>query len=1123
MVVDGNLLDWSAADRIDTGLASGYSVYAKADGDAFVFALTSPTAISANTTAWLNTDRNAATGYQIFGFAGGAEFNVNVAADGTVSLYSGDAGATLVRSGLAAAWSADRTVLEFSVAKSDIGNPTAIDTLYDINNAVFLPGSFSSAPFTVFNDTGIAQATDTHVAIVFSETTAKNYFSETAYSQLFMAAQAQATQAGVPFDILTEADLTNLATLAKYDTIVFPSFRNVESSQVAAITNALEQATEQFGIGLVAAGEFMTNDQNNNALSGDSYARMKLLFDATRVAGGTGDVTLIANDASGQILDGYGVGEVIHNYTATGWNAFASVSGAGQSIVSEQVAGQTYTAMLATQTGGRNVLFSSPAVMADANLLQKAIEYSAQGTGLAVSLQMTRMAGLTATRVDMDQSQEQFEVNPDTGIGVYDKLVPILQDWKSDYNFVGSYYLNVGNNPANGQATDWAVSLPYYKAILDTGSELGSHSYTHPADTNLLSDAEIAFEFGTAKTVLEQNLSAYLGRAFVIAGAAVPGNPESIAVSQEIQQYYNYLTGGYSGIGAGYPNAFGALTPADAAAGKTYLAPNIMSDFTLIEFQQKTIAQASAAWTQQFNDVVTHASAPIVLWTWHDYGAAAWNSDGVSPYTTQMFTDFIAMNANANMEFVTLEDLTNRMNAFQDARLTTTVSGNTITAKVEASQSIGTFALDVQNLAANQVIKSVSGWYAYDNDSVFLPSSGGTFSVTVGAAADDVTHITALPARADLSALSGDGRNLSFTLNGEGRVLVDVQAPGNNWVTVAGATVVNRNGELYTLDIGASGIHAVSIGYTANLAPVISTLGGGVSASITLAENIAAVTTVAASDANIALGDAVTYSLLASGDSALFAINAATGALSFKAAPDFENAADANRDNVYLITVAATDQRGMFDTQALSVRVTNVQGVNRVGTLFNDRMDGTSENDTLNGSWGNDTIYGLGSDDLLYGNLGNDTIFGGLGQDRLYGDSGNDQLDGGEGNDQLFGGAGQDVMIGGLGADTFVFKAVSESSKSSSTRDVIRDFQSGIDRLDLSAIDANPLASGNQAFGFLAAPSTAFTASSQVHYFFQYVGGVEYTVVEGRTSSSGAAFSIGLLGHINLSAADFIL
>jgi Ca2+-binding RTX toxin-like protein len=335
--------------------------------------------------------------------------------------------------------------------------------------------------------------------------------------------------------------------------------------------------------------------------------------------------------------------------------------------------------------------------------------------------------------------------------------------------------------------------------------------------------------------------------------------------------------------------------------------------------------------------------------------------------------------------------------------------------------------------------------------------------------------------------------------------------------------VVTRNGELYTLDIGASGIHAVSIGYTANLAPVISTLGGGVSASITLAENIAAVTTIKASDANIALGDTVTYSLLASGDSALFAINAATGALSFKAAPDFENAADANRDNVYLITVAATDQRGMFDTQALSVRVTNVQGVNRVGTLFNDRMDGTSENDTLNGSWGNDTIYGLGSDDLLYGNLGNDTIFGGLGQDRLYGDSGNDQLDGGEGNDQLFGGAGQDVMIGGLGADTFVFKAVSESSKSSSTRDVIRDFQSGIDRLDLSAIDANPLASGNQAFGFLAAPSTAFTASSQVHYFYQYVGGVEYTVVEGRTSGSGASFSIGLLGHINLSAADFIL
>ncbi|MDF8335538.1 M10 family metallopeptidase C-terminal domain-containing protein [Novosphingobium cyanobacteriorum] len=1125
MIVDGSLSDWTSADRIDSGLPSGYAIFAKSDGDGFVFAMQSPTAIGEGTTAWLNTDRNSTTGFQIFGFAGGAEFNVNVGADGQVSLYSGDAGQTLVKSGLEAAWSADRTVVEFKVAKADIGTPSAIDTLYDINNNVFLPGNFSSKPFTVYNETDIVPAADQRIAIVYSETTAKNYFGDMAYSQLFMAAQSQATQAGIPFDILQESDLTSLATLAKYDTLVFPSFRNVEVSQVDQIANTLEQATRQFGIGLVAAGEFMTNDQNNNALAGDSYARMKSLFDATRVDGGTGDVTLTATDASGKILDGYGNGELIRQYTNVGWNAFASVSGTGSTIATETIAGQSYSAALATQTGGRNVLFSSAAVMADNNLLQKAIDYSVNGTEtLSLALRMTRQSGITATRVDMDQSQEQFEVKPDDGSpGVYDKLIPIVSDWKAKYGFVGSYYLNVGNDPANGATTDWAVSLPYYKALIERGNELGSHSYTHPENTNLLTDQQLQFEFADSKSVLQQQLSAYLGSTYNITGAAIPGNPESLATAQKILQYYNYITGGYSGVGAGYPNAFGYLNPTQANSGSYYFAPNIMSDFTLIEFQKKTIAQASAEWAKQFSEVTSHGAAPIVLWTWHDYGAAAWNSDGPSPYSTQMFTDFIAMASNADMEFVTLGDLAQRMNAFQSTTVTTSVTGNVITANVAASKSVGTFALELGNTSAGQVIQKVSGWYAYDSDSVFLPASGGSFAVTVGAAPDDVTHVTALPSRAVLESISGDGRNLTFSLSGEGKVVVDVQAPGNDWVSVTGGTVVSAAGEIYTIDIGAPGPHTISVGYVANLAPVIASNGAGATATISLAENLSAVTTVLATDANKLQGDIVAYSIQAGGDGALFAINSATGALTFRTAPDFEAPADLNRDNVYNVTIVATDARGLADTQALEISVTNKTGINRTGSLFNDTMNGTGEEDSLNGSWGNDTINGLGGNDKLYGDVGNDRLNGGDGTDQLYGQSGDDTLDAGSGNDLVVGGTGRDTLIGGGGLDTFLFQSTNDSATSTSGRDIIRDFELGIDKIDISQIDASVFQGGDQAFSFLATPTTKFTASSQVHYFYQFVNGVEYTVVEGRTSGTGAAFSIGLLGHLTLSASDFVL
>src|ERR1700712_5485684 len=118
-----------------------------------------------------------------------------------------------------------------------------------------------------------------------------------------MAVQSQAMQAGISFDLLNESDLTNLAKLANYDALVFPSFSNVQSADVTPITNTLLQATKQFGIGLITAGNFMTNDQTGAALPGDSYARMKLLFDATRVTGGfPADVTLTSSDTTQSVF-----------------------------------------------------------------------------------------------------------------------------------------------------------------------------------------------------------------------------------------------------------------------------------------------------------------------------------------------------------------------------------------------------------------------------------------------------------------------------------------------------------------------------------------------------------------------------------------------------------------------------------------------------------------------------------------------------------------------------------------------------------------------------------------------------------------------------------------------------
>lgn len=102
--------------------------------------------------------------------------------------------------------------------------------------------------------------------------------------------------------------------------------------------------------------------------------------------------------------------------------------------------------------------------------------------------------------------------------------------------------------------------------------------------------------------------------------------------------------------------------------------------------------------------------------------------------------------------------------------------------------------------------------------------------------------------------------------------------------------------------------------------PVITSNGGKATAAITVPENQQAVTTVTASDAD---GDTVTYRLATGADDGLFQINTNSGKLAFIKAPDYENPSDANQDNIYILTVIATD--GVFETtQLLFVTVTDV-------------------------------------------------------------------------------------------------------------------------------------------------------------------------------------------------------
>ena len=111
---------------------------------------------------------------------------------------------------------------------------------------------------------------------------------------------------------------------------------------------------------------------------------------------------------------------------------------------------------------------------------------------------------------------------------------------------------------------------------------------------------------------------------------------------------------------------------------------------------------------------------------------------------------------------------------------------------------------------------------------------------------------------------------------------------------------------------------------------------------------------------------------------------------------------------------------------------------------------------------------GTPGNDNLIGTSGNDSLSGGIGNDILDGKAGNDVLLGGDNNDRLVGGLGSDTLTGGTGADVFAFQSIWDSSPGTVYHDVITDFSPvQLDKMDLTAVDANPVLGGDQAFQFI--------------------------------------------------------
>jgi serralysin len=224
-------------------------------------------------------------------------------------------------------------------------------------------------------------------------------------------------------------------------------------------------------------------------------------------------------------------------------------------------------------------------------------------------------------------------------------------------------------------------------------------------------------------------------------------------------------------------------------------------------------------------------------------------------------------------------------------------------------------------------------------------------------------------------------------------------------------------------------------------------------------------------------------------------------------------------------------------------------------------LKGTSGDNVIIGGAGDDTLFGRGGSNRLDGGDGIDTVsyadaatgvqvnlgslyngtgYTGTGSDTLIsienvvgsafadtltGDAGANALSGGGGNDRLTGGLGHDTLTGGAGNDVFDFNALNESAVGAGNRDVITDFQSGLDDIDLAGIDADAGRAGDQGFRFVGTRGFSGKAGELHYQTFDQAGTAnDITVVSGDTNGDGVAdFEIEIVGIVQLSSGDFIL
>ena len=265
---------------------------------------------------------------------------------------------------------------------------------------------------------------------------------------------------------------------------------------------------------------------------------------------------------------------------------------------------------------------------------------------------------------------------------------------------------------------------------------------------------------------------------------------------------------------------------------------------------------------------------------------------------------------NGRLDEVRFWDVERSASEIANNKCSVTVS-NELVLYYKFSEGAGIDITDTSNSNLNSTIKGYYLWISNDSSAPTVNLTSNPSSLTLSNSSVVTITATFSEAMAATPTLSLRGINSN--------VLMSATSSASVWeyTWTVSTSLSSTTATVSGTDLAGnaySGSDSLTFSIQDNTPPVISTASG---TTFTLSEGVTAVTTFTADKS-------VRWHLYPTKDYALFEIDASTGALGFSSAPDFEAPQDTDGNNVYELTILATDTSSNTGSQSISIEIENV-------------------------------------------------------------------------------------------------------------------------------------------------------------------------------------------------------